>query len=267
MSCEDIRPFIGAYVDDEFDEREAAEFEAHIDSCAECREELEQQLRMKRAIRDNCGGADAPDELKQEILSGMSEIDAERETEAAAGRGRSRVAAVLAAIVPLGLGIVAVFWFTNMMTVAPATSSQPPAIEQTVEWHRNALPLEVQGPERSHVSKWFRGKVSFPVRIPEFQDEGVELTGGRIAHVKDRRAGYLSYDVNGARMSVMMFHGEGVKVPTEKIRHVEGRELALFSSQGYVVAMLQDGGLTYTMTSDLSEEELLRVVSSALHEE
>jgi len=267
MSCENIRPFIGAYIDDEFDEREAAEFEAHIESCAECREELEEQLRVKRVVRGGAGDVEAPDELKQEILAGMSEIDAERERDEAASHGRSRVIAALAAIVPLGLGIVAVFWFTNLMTVAPATSSQPPAIEQTVEWHRNALPLEVQGPDRSHVAEWFRGKVSFPVRIPEFSDEGVELKGGRIAHVKDRRASYLSYHVNGARMSVMMFHGEGFKVPTEKIRHVQGRELALFSSEGYVVAMLQDEGLTYTITSELSEEELLRVISSALDEQ
>lgn len=263
MSCEDIRPFIGAYVDDELAERDAAEFEAHIDSCADCSEVLAQQLHTKRALREQGGTAEAPDGLKEDILAGMSEVDAEREAEPSGG-GRSRAAAALAAMVPLAIGVAAALWFTNLMTVAPATSSQPPAVEQTVEWHQNALPLEVQGPDQQHVSNWFRGKVGFPVRIPEFGDEGVELEGGRIAHVKERRAGYLSYTANGARMSVMMFHGDGWKVSTEKIREVAGRELALFNSDGYVVALLRDGGLTYTMTSDLSEDELLRVVSSAL---
>jgi len=264
MSCEEIRPFIGAYVDDEVDARDAAEFEAHIESCAECRGKLEEQLRVKRVVREGCGESGAPEELKEDILAGMSEIDAEREAKATTAVGQSRVATALAAAVPLGIGVVAAFWFTNLMTVAPAESGQPPAIEQTVEWHQNGLPLEVKGPDRRHVSTWFRGKVGFPVRVPEFGDERVELEGGRIAHVNDRRAGYLSYNVNGARVSVMMFHGDGIQVPAEKIRRIEGRELALFNSGGYGVALLQDGGLTYTITSDLSEEELLRVVSAAV---
>ena len=263
MSCNDFRPFLGAYIDDEVDEREAAEFESHLDSCGACRAELETQLRIKRTMQQALGDDAAPEELKERVLAGMSEIDAEREGDEPTS-SRSRPLAALAAAIPLMLGVSVILWLMPSLTVAPVESGQPPVVENTVDWHRQAFPVEVPGPDRSHVATWFDGKVEFPVRIPEFKKEGVRLVGGRIAHVQDRRAAYLSYQVNGARMSVMIFHGEGVKVPSSRIREVGGHEVALFNNHGYEVAVLQDGGLTYTLTSELAENELLDVVVSSI---
>ena len=78
-------------------------------------------------------------------------------------------------------------------------------------------------------------------------------------------APHLSYEVNGARMSVMMFHGAGLKVPTSRIKHIANRDIAIFNHNGFEVALLQDDGITYTITSDLAEEELVDVVASSLH--
>lgn len=267
MSCKDFRPFIGAYIDDEFDEREAAELEAHIDACSECRDELEAQLRFKRTFKKALSGDEekAPDELKERILAEMSEIDVEREQDEKSS-GRPRAVAALAAAVPLAIGLAIVMWFMPSLTVAPVEGGQPPVVEQTVEWHRHDFPVEIGGPDRNQVTGWFRGKVDFPIRLPDFSQEGVQLVGGRIAHIQDRRAAYLSYEVNGARMSVMMFHGEGLKVPTARIKRVANRDVALFNEHGYEVALLQDDGITYTITSDLTEEELVDVVASSIGE-
>jgi mycothiol system anti-sigma-R factor len=264
MSCNNYRPFIGAYIDDEFDEREAAEFEAHIDSCEECRRELEQQAQLKEALQTSVDDEQAPDELKQRIMEGMGEIDAE-ERMASEDQGTTRPYAALAAALPLAAGVAVILWFMPSLTVAPVESGQPPVVEQTVDWHRQDLPVEVPGPNSDKVANWFRGKVDFPVRLPDFSKaNGIELIGGRIAHVQNRRAAYLAYDVSGSRMSVMMFHADGIQVPTSRIREVGGREVALFNNHGFEVAMLQDGGVTYTMTSDLSEKELVEVVDTSV---
>jgi mycothiol system anti-sigma-R factor len=264
MSCNNYRPFIGAYIDDEFDEREAAEFEAHVDSCEGCRRELEQQAQLKEAIQTSVGDAEAPVELKERIVEGMGEIDVE-ERMTADSQGSTRPYAAMAAALPLAAGVAVILWFMPSLTVAPVESGQPPVVEQTVDWHRQDLPVEVPGPNSDEVANWFRGKVDFPVRLPNFSEaEGIDLSGGRIAHVQNRRAAYLAYDVNGARMSVMMFHADGIQVPTSRIRQVGEREIALFNNHGFEVAMLQDGGVTYTMTSDLSEKELVEVVDSSV---
>lgn len=262
MSCDNYRPFIGAYIDDELDERDSAEFEAHIDSCSECREEFEQQLEFKQNFQRALCGESAPEELKEEILAGMSQIDAEREAERSGSR--SAMVKALAAGVPLTLGAAVVLWFVPLFTVAPVESGQPPIVEQTVDWHQESLPVEVKGPDRSHVGQWFRGKVEFPVRLPDFAKAGAELLGGRIAHMRDRRAAYLAYEVNGARMSVMMFHADALKIPTDRVRNVASRDIALFNNHGFEVAVLQDGGITYTITSDLTEKELVDVVGSSI---
>ncbi len=265
MSCNNYRPFIGAYIDDEFDERESAEFEAHIEACEGCRRELEEQLQLKRLLRRSIDEEQAPEVLREQILEGMSEIDAEHRVDGQSP-GRQQYAA-LAAALPLAVGVAVVLWFMPSLTVAPVESGQPPVVEQTVDWHRQDLPVEIAGPDTSQVAGWFRGKVDFPVRLPDFSDDdGVELVGGRIAHLHNHRAAYLAYEVNGARMSVMLFHADGVQVPTSHIRQIGDREVAMFNNHGYEVAMLQDGGVTYTMTSDLSEKELVDVVGSSLTE-
>ena len=137
-------------------------------------------------------------------------------------------------------------------------------VENTVEWHSGDFPIEVTGPQPREVARWFRGKVDFPVRLPTFKSKSVRLIGGRIAHVNNRRAAYALYDVDGARLSVMIFHGDDLKVPGDKVRHVSGRDVAVLNSRGYEVAVLQDDGITYTMTSDLPEEEMLELVGTSL---
>lgn len=266
MSCEAFRPFMDPYVDGEFDERDAAEMEAHLDACEECRAEVEERLRIKEALKDSERPC-CPDALRQQIMCGLKEQRREpgdreggREEE---GEGRSGWA-YAAATVPAAAGLALVLWFFPALTVAPASSGQLPVVEQTVEWHRNNLPVEISSPQRNHVAEWFRGKVDFPVRLPEFGESRVELIGGRLAHVQDRRAAYVAYEVDGARLSVMMFHGDGVKVPTNRIRRIAGQDVAVLNNKGFGVAVMRNHGITYAMTSDLPDRELVDVLVSAL---
>ncbi|MFW6053699.1 MAG: hypothetical protein ACOC9J_02690, partial [Persicimonas sp.] len=75
------------------------------------------------------------------------------------------------------------------------------------------------------------------------------------------------YEIDGSRLSVMIFHGDDFKVPGDKIRKVGNRDIAVLESHGYEVAVLQDAGITYTMTSDLAEDELLDLVGASLSRE
>ncbi|MFB6262136.1 MAG: hypothetical protein ABEL76_00735, partial [Bradymonadaceae bacterium] len=83
---------------------------------------------------------------------------------------------------------------------------------------------------------------------------------------RNRRAAYVSYRADGSDLSVMVFRGEGLRVPTERIREIGGREVAVLSNDGYGVAVMQNDGITYTMTSDLRREKLVDLVSNTLGE-
>lgn len=133
-----------------------------------------------------------------------------------------------------------------------------------MDWHVGNYPIEVTGPDSARVTHWFRDKVDFPVRLPQFAGRQVNLLGGRIAHVADRRAAYLVYEVDGVRLSVLVFDGEGLTIPSDRIREVGGRDVALLNNKGYEVAVLQDGGVTYTLTSELSEPAFVELVAASL---
>ena len=261
MNCQEFQIFADAYVDGEFDERDRGEAEAHIRGCAECRTQVEMRFRLKDQLKQVMGQTRAPEALRSRIVAQLEQA------ECAARRQRLRQSpAVRVAIVagPLAASIILVLAFLPEFTVTPAASEQVPMVESTVDWHRGNLPIEVTGPQNAEVARWFRGKVDFPVRLPTFQSPRVRLVGGRIAHVKDRRAAYALYDIDGARLSVMMFHSDNLKVPGDRIRKIDGQDVAVLNSHGYEVAVLQDNGITYTMTSDLPEKELLELVSSSL---
>lgn len=274
MTCEDFIPFIDTYVDHEFDEREHAEMDAHLAICNQCRERIEFEVRLKRELK-SCLEDRAPASLRDRIFRQI-------ELQAASVKPAEQLAPVVELqpaspaktetppllrhariIVPLAAALVLALALPSF-TVAPAKSGQLPVVEQTVDWHVGNYPIEVTGPDVARVTQWFRNKVDFPVRLPQFADRQVNLLGGRIAHVQDRRAAYLLYEVDGSRMSVLVFDGEGLTIPSDKIRQVEGRDVAVLNNKGYEVAVLQDSGVTYTITSELSEDAFIDVVASSL---
>lgn len=279
MTCEDFIPFIDAYVDQEFDDRERAEMEIHLQSCPQCREHVEFQVNLKREVKA-CLEERAPESLRlrifQDIESHVASASADEVEEsakvvalptasAAPSARRPTVVRMARIAVPLAAAVAIVVVLPSF-TVAPAKSGQLPIVEQTVDWHVGNYPIEVTGPDSGRVQHWFRNKVDFPVRLPQFAAQRqVNLLGGRIAHVQDRRAAYLLYEVDGTRLSVLVFDGEGLTIPSDKIRQVSGRDMALLNNKGYEVAVLQDSGVTYTITSELAEPEFVSLVSSTLH--
>ncbi|MFB6374727.1 MAG: hypothetical protein ABEN55_16770, partial [Bradymonadaceae bacterium] len=63
-------------------------------------------MRIKRTTQEAVGGDEAPEELKERILAGMSEIDAEQqEADSEQMSGARRPLAALAAAVPLVMGV------------------------------------------------------------------------------------------------------------------------------------------------------------------
>lgn len=263
--CEEFEPFLDAYIDGEFSDRERAEMEAHLDICEECRERARVQMEFKNHVREQLGDEQAPDSLRDDILSSIEKLEEAGEAADSESSGRSwgswaRVGWVAG---PLAAAIALVVVLPEF-TVAPAASSPAPVIDHTVDWHQGNFPLEVTTDDPTEARAWFEDKVDFSVRIPEFDDERVNLLGGRIAHIEDQRAAFVLYEVDGAKLSTILFDGDGVKVPREKLRRVEDRDIAWLNQRGYGVAVVQDSGVTYAMTSDLGEDRFLGLVADSV---
>ena len=262
LTCYYFTPFIHAYVDGEFTDAERVEMEAHLMSCEDCRHQVELQVQMKQAVREHAS-VPTPAPFRADLLAMLAaEAEAMDVAEAETTRRlNTRRASMMAA--PL-LTAAAVLLVLPAFTVAPAASSSLPAVEQTLDWHRGNYPLEVRSPKTSTVASWFVGKVDFPVRLPQFDQPNARLLGARLAHVNNQKAAYALYDINGSRVSVMMSHGEGLKVPGDTIRTIADHKVALMNSKGYDIAVLQDDGVTYTITSELPREQFMQMMQRSL---
>ncbi len=264
MKCENFLQFIDAYVDSEFDDLESDELEMHLSACPSCREKVDNQTNWKRNLKECLSEESVPTDLRASILSQIMRSD-----ESALDIHPEKVIPFQkkgfpkSAIVAFSFAAVALLSFytiPKIVTVAPASSDTQPVIEQAIDWHRGNFPIEVTGPESQRVESWFGDKVAFPIHLPAFED--ANLLGGRLANLKERRAAYVTYDLNGKRLSLMLFNGEGLLVPANNIKHIEGRDIAMVQRDGYTVALVQNGGVTYAITSDISEKDMIKVVSS-----
>lgn len=261
MSCDDFEPFIDAYIDEEFGERERADMEAHLATCDACRQIVEHQIAFRAELRRHLETPSAPEDLRERVMSDLESL--ERESQAREQKGRWVRAGWVAG--PLAALVAIAFVVPNLdLTVAPAASSPGPVIDHTVDWHQSNFPLEVTTADNGEAQDWFEDKLDFSVRLPQFADDRVNLLGGRMAHIDDRRAALLLYEVDGARLSVLLFDGDGVKVPRETLRRVHDRDIVWLNQRGYGVAVVQDSGVTYAMTSDLPENRFLNLVADTL---
>lgn len=259
LTCDDFAPFIDTFIDGEFDELEQAEAQAHLDDCEQCRQRVEQQARFKQHFKASLSAERAPEHLRLNINKLLEqELAQQKSATPNAARQYGLIAAPLIAALSLA-------FILPSFTIAPAASSQQlPIVTQPVEWHRGNYPLEIQSSQPQEITRWFSDKVDFPVRIPQLQDKDAKLVGARLAHIQDRRAAYLLYDVRGARLSVMMFQGDGLTVPSDKVRKIADRDVALINAKGYDVAVMQNQGITFTMTSELPEASFISMMEASL---
>lgn len=151
-------------------------------------------------------------------------------------------------------------------TVVQARDFRPIVVE-SVNWHRRNLPPEVVGPSGERVSTWLKPKVDFPVRLPRFERTGredVSLLGARLSNVRDKQAAYVVYEVDGNKISVMLIGGNRIMAQPRRARAVRRpAHPPIYTANGYNVAVIQDNGITYSVTSELPREDMAQLVDAA----
>lgn len=266
MRCDELSALIDVYLDGELAEVDAAELEAHAGACAACGRTLERQVAFRGALHGLAQEHHLDDAFHARLAGQLARAVAPRRHHEVVW---PRVAA--AAFVVAGLSGVLV-----SLSARPPVSAEtrpldavssvgevvPDYVDDSVRWHSRPLPVEVTGPDGAEVGNWFRGKVDFPVAPPNFSRRA-HLLGGRLGNVQENEAALLVYDVDGRKLSVMMFDATGALLPTAHTP--SGREVPFMvqGRNGFNVAVHQRDGVAYTFTTDLPGSELQDLVAAA----
>jgi anti-sigma factor RsiW len=127
-------------------------------------------------------------------------------------------------------------------------------------------PVEIASGGKHQVKPWFEGKLDFAPQVPALEDTELQLRGGSVGYVFDRKAAVLVYALREHLVTLFVFRPEGLALPNASAVTVRGRET---SARGFNVVLWRSGDLGYALVSDANAKELGELavrLAAAVHE-
>jgi anti-sigma factor RsiW len=124
-------------------------------------------------------------------------------------------------------------------------------VEDAVNRHARAYPLEIERPSPEQLEAWFDGKLDHRVAVPQFRN--VKTMGGRLLNVRDRQAAYIRYDALGNRRMGLFVFGD-------KPGDVDVTDPEVEQSNGFNTVTWRDGDVVYTLVTDLDDDDIRQML-------
>jgi len=204
MSC-DWAAKLDRYVDSELSGGELTEVEAHLRTCPACAAEALSRLQLKR-LTQAVGHRFSPrPEFRLKIEQSAGKAKAPRWT-------RRWLPAFAAAAALVLILISAAVWFEH--------SRSEQALGELADLHVSTLasanPVDVLSSDRHTVKPWFQGKIPFAFNLPELQNSGFTLLGGRMTYLDQTPGAHLIYDAGKHHISVFIFREQSLPASLDK---------------------------------------------------
>lgn len=257
--CEDIRGRLTLYLDHELQGVELADVEAHLAECESCVAALARQLNFIEAVRESGPLYVASPELREKSQRLLSEGQTKSRTVRTDVRFRWVIAAA-AALLVLFLPIL-VWQFVGrdekQSTTRPSTFALM-AAETHLRKTRGQLPLETKSENPREISDWFTNKVSFSVKLPNYQESSGQeklytLEGARLVWFQNDSAAYVAYRMKDRPISLVITSDSVAKPSGGEEIASKGLTFHYNAIDGLKVLTWSDRGLTYALVSDLDE--------------
>ena len=274
--CEDIRLRVAFYLDDELSGSDLAAFESHLENCASCSDIVTNERRFIESVREAKPLATAPPELRSLIEKTLNSAPP---AYAAPPELRRRVRESLSAAaspfhlsnrrrrIALAAASLFIIALASMWYAAKLRSTPPPilpsdfammAVDTHLRHLRGQLPFEITSDSPEDIGRWFKGKVHFSLKLPNYQEESGQeklyrLEGARLVAFKNDYAAFVAYQMLERPISLVVTSSQ-VAVPSGGEQIVwKGLTFHYDWIDGLKVITWSDRGLTYALVSDLEE--------------
>src|SRR5262245_12699054 len=274
-SCDQIRLQMGFFLDDELHQGEREEFEAHLESCAACRQVCEQEERLLQSVRASRplykATAELHDWLEQNINASPEPITAsynlrERIQDILKPGGIPKFELRLSRLIALAtILLFAVFAGILLLQMRRERTRFPGpsnfalmAVETHLRRLRGQLPLEIISDSPEMISSWFAGKVHFRLQLPNYQESSRQeklyhLEGARLVALNNDYAAYVAYKMKQSPITLVVT-ASSVAMPSGGEEIVsKGLKFHYDSINGLKVITWSDRGVTYALVAALEE--------------
>jgi anti-sigma factor RsiW len=233
--CLEARRLLDSFIDNELDTAESADLQAHLASCARCRQLLADCASLGGVVRQ-LPYYPATDQLRGKI-SRLS----------TATRFNSRFliwAAVLALAVSLGGSVEVVRFARGRHGVETAATVADEVVGQHVRALTNGHLFDVRSNDQHTVKPWFLGKLDFSPPVEDLSSIGFPLVGGRLDRVAGRAVAALVYQRRLHPINVYIW-------PTVEWTAADTRSI-----RGFQIHHWSRSGMSFWAVSDLNDAEL-----------
>jgi anti-sigma factor RsiW len=244
VACDAWRGRVEAYADGELPESERRDFDLHLKSCASCAAEAVALLQQKR-LTQAAGKRYSP---SPEFRRRMEQTLVARRRPSFQGAWLRAWAPQLAVAAVLIVSLGTLYGWRQ-------ASEREQILGEVADLHVTGLassnPVDVVSSDRHTVKPWFQGRLPFSFDLPELQDSGFTLAGGRVAYLEHEPGAHLVYELRKHKISVFIFRDtgrlEGLK--GSGLRHVLSFQVESWAS----------GGLRYFVVGDANPQEIQRL--------
>jgi anti-sigma factor RsiW len=238
MACESWKTKLDAYLDGELPEAEMRSFDQHVHSCPSCSSGALARIQMKRAVH-TVGMRFTPSaEFRRKI---------ERKIAAKPQRSFSIGWLAMAAAVMLLVAGVLTSNYLQMRSARDHIFSE--VADLHVATLASSSPVDVVSTDRHTVKPWFQGRIPFAFNLPEVQNTGFTLLGGRMVYLEQTPGAQLIYDVRKHHISVFIF-------PESAFRADFGQNSVAPKQLTFNVDTWNQGGLRYFVIGDASSVDI-----------
>lgn len=270
--CEETRAQIAFYLDDELSEPEKGLVESHMRDCGSCREIYNKEQRLFTSIRVVRPLYVAPHTLRTSVQRILDEATERNPSKSPPGdppgilwmiSGTLRCLAqnryVRVAFPVLMLAFVGMWVFRETIRFGGAPSE---FARMAVDSHRRhlhgQLPLEIDTEAAAEISAWFRGKVPFSLKLPNYQEASGQaplyrLEGARLVGFKGDYVAFVAYQMRAQPISLLV--SSRMQAAPSGGEAIVLRDLVFYSQTiaGFKVISWSHRGLTYALVSSLQD--------------
>ena len=240
MQCEEARPRLDAYVDDELTEAERAELRDHLAGCGDCGPEAAALQRLRDDIRRTVPAYRAPEIARTQIRFALR-----REAAAMGAPGAFRAPGWLAYAASI---LLAVAVGSGGTFLALGERQDDRVATEVIDSHLRSLLgthlTDVASSDQHTVKPWFAGRSDVSPPVVDLSADGFPLVGGRLDVIGGKPVPALVYKRRQHVISVYV-------LPAGKVDLGE-----TLTRRGYNLRHWDDGDLGFWAVTDAGPSEL-----------
>lgn len=244
--------------DGRLDVRRREEVQEHLASCPSCRAELARLEALRALLRASFPTREVPPDLAAEAAALLAgEASRPAAAPSAAPRRVSRRSALFGVAAAAAVVLVAL-WVASR---APATTLVTRVIDSGRAWRTGQAEPAYATTSAPEMARYFNERLPFGVTVYDLGPMGLQLVGGRIEQLGDRRSAAFAYRTSdGRRVVCHMFLGTMDELPAGAERRTHnGRTFLVYHDGADTVVFWPEHKVICAFVGALPPEDVVRL--------